>query len=127
MRAGAPELPGETGDTMSRKAAPAIDEASDLHGFWDGPSVELDDLDEAFVIIDADDSDHDVERETLVYMGSVSRSQVDDDELTVLADWAEAKACPSCRTFDEQHPRAKLQHDGCATALRVGRLLRTYG
>lgn len=125
---------------MSRKASPEIDEElgasaasesesddGDHHGFWDGPTLDLEALDVAF----ADDGELAGEpagaRETLVYMGSVPQTQVDDQELMALADWAESKACTVCRTaINEHHELPPRDHEGCRTALRVGTLLRRY-
>ncbi len=122
---------------MSRKATPDIDEelgapvdgsasdGTDHHGFWDGPTLDLEELDAAFA---GDDGIEPApERETLVYMGSVPQTQIDDQELMALADWAESKACATCRAASKAHRDGPpLEHDGCRTALRVGTLLRRY-
>lgn len=122
---------------MGRKPPPEVDEVpgapaaaesgdADLHGFWDGPTLDLEALDSAFAVDDADAAP-DGARETLVYMGSVPRTQIDDEELIALAAWAESKACRACRTAgDEPHDEPPLDHEGCRQALRVATLLRRY-
>lgn len=121
---------------MSRKSSPEIDqepvastppgpEDADLHGFWDGPTLDLEGLDAAFTADDDLDERPDRARETLVYMGSIPQTQVEDRELIALAEWADSKACRICRTaISEHHELAPLEHEGCRTALRVGSLLR---
>jgi hypothetical protein len=106
--------------------APSESDDADLHGFWKGPALDLEALDAAFADDDLD-SLPDGERETLVYMGSVPQTQVDDQELMALADWAESKACRVCRTaIVEHHELPPRDHDGCAKALRAATLLRRY-
>jgi hypothetical protein len=121
---------------MSRKAPPEIDEElvaaleaddTDQHGFWDGPTLDLEALDLAFAVDDEAEGAPDGARETLVYMGSVPQTQVDDQELTALADWAESKACRACRTNrSEPGDAPPLEHEGCRQALRASTLLRSY-
>ena len=121
---------------MSRKAMTEIQEqhgsgaasgaeGTDLHGFWDGPSSDLRELDEALSVVIDDDGDEAGERETLVYMGNVDLT--DADELTILADWAESKACRGCtRAVAANADPTHLRHAGCRKAFRVARLLRRY-
>jgi hypothetical protein len=108
-------------------SAPSEVEDVDPHGFWDGANLSGDAHDEAFaVVIDADGEQTD-NRETLAYMGSVSETRIEPDELVALAVWAESKACRLCRRkIREHHDPALLKHDECRTALRAGRLLRRY-
>ena len=119
---------------MSRKGTPEIDEAlvaapeadKNLHGFWDGPTLDLEALDLAFAVDDDAEDEPDGARETLVYMGSVPQTQVDDQELAALAEWAESKACRACRAESTAPDELPRQHEGCRQALRVSALLRRY-
>ncbi len=108
-------------------SVPPEPEDVDPHGFWDGANLSGEAHDDAFaVVIDADGERTD-DRETLAYMGSVTHTQLDRDELIALAEWAESKACRLCRRkISEHHDPALLKHDECRTALRAGRLLRRY-
>jgi len=121
---------------MSRKATTETDEqqaseaasgseGTDLHGFWDGPSSDLQELDDALSVVIDDDGDEAGERETLVYMGNVDLT--DAGELRVLANWAESKACRGCkREVVANEDPTRLRHAECRNAFRVGRLLRRY-
>lgn len=102
----------------------AIDEPDD-HGFWDSDRLDTADNDDAFaVVLDVDGEDV-AEDETLLYMGNVA--PVDAGELTVLAEWAESKACRSCtRRFSDHADDQSLRHEDCRKALHTGRLLRRY-
>jgi hypothetical protein len=103
--------------------APVIEEA-DLHGFWDRTKIG-DESDDAFASVVDVTADAASEAETLAYMGNVT--QVEPDELTELAGWAESKACRACRRkILEHHDPALLRHDECRHAVRVGRILRRY-
>jgi hypothetical protein len=105
-------------------ALPDVDETDD-HGFWDSGRLDTVDDDDAFaVVLDSEDDDV-AEGETLLYMGNVA--PVDAGELTMLADWAESKACRSCtRKFADHADDQRLKHEDCRKALHTGRLLRRY-
>lgn len=98
---------------------------TDDHGFWDSDRLDTVDDDDAFAIVLDTDGEDVAEDETLLYMGNVA--PVDATELTVLAEWAESKACRSCtRRFSEHADDQSLKHPDCRKALHTGRLLRRY-
>jgi hypothetical protein len=97
----------------------------DHHGFWDSDRLDTADNDDAFaIVLDAVD-DESAEDETLLYMGNLA--PVEAGELTVLAAWAESKACRTCiRRFADDADDQRLKHEDCRKALHTGRLLRRY-
>ena len=104
--------------------APHIEDA-DPHGFWDRDNLGGEANDDAFAHVIDIARDLPDERETLVYMGSVT--EVDGAELAALGAWAEDKACRGCR----RKMRARgdillLKHDECRKAFRVSSLLHRY-
>ena len=107
-------------------AASSVDETEiDDHGFWSNDRLDTVDSDDAFAVVLDVDGEGVAEDETLLYMGNVA--PVDAVELTVLAEWAEAKACKSCtRRFSDHADDQSLRHDDCRKALHTGRLLRRY-
>jgi hypothetical protein len=98
-------------------------EGPDPHGFWDVDRLDAEDNDDAFaLVIEEHEDETPAERATAVYMGRVA--EVDPVECGLLADWAESKACRACRRrFHRDGDLARLQHDECRTAFRVGELL----
>jgi hypothetical protein len=101
--------------------APHVEE-TDPHGFWDRDNLGGEANDDAFAHVIDIARDLPDERETLVYMGSVT--EIDGTELAALEAWAEDKACRSCkRKMRACGDILLLKHDECRTAFRVSGLL----
>jgi hypothetical protein len=100
-------------------------EDADPHGFWDRDNLDGEANDDAFAHVIDIARDLPDERETLVYMGSVT--EVDGAELLSLAAWAEDKACRGCtRKMRARGDLLLLKHDECRKAFRVSALLHRY-
>ncbi len=98
---------------------------TDPHGFWDGANLDDADNDDAFAHVIDIAGDLPDERETLVYMGSVT--EVSSVELATLGAWAENKACRGCtRKMRTRGDLLLLKHEECRSAFRVSNLLHRY-
>jgi hypothetical protein len=98
---------------------------TDPHGFWDGANLDGAANDDAFAHVIDIAGDLPDERETLVYMGSVT--EVSSVELATLGAWAEDKACRGCkRKMRSRGDLLLLKHEECRTAFRVSSLLHRY-
>ncbi len=100
-------------------------EDTDPHGFWDRDNLGGEANDDAFAdVIDIADDLPD-ERETLVYMGSVT--EVDGAELAALGAWAEDKACRGCkRKMRRAGDAPPAEARRVPQAFRVSSLLHRY-
>lgn len=115
------EAPPTDADTSAAEAS-----AKDHDEFWSGAPLGVDERLETLTGVTEDD-EQEVADDTLEYMGSVPHTGIDPNELVMLAQWAESKACRACRKrMHETHDPATLKHANCRSALRVERLVRRY-